>query len=476
MANVFDDAKLITIVNRDISVREALEQVKKQSGVSLMFQSGIVENKPHLSLDLRKVTLQKALDVICPAAGLQYVLKDDYVLITKVRTEKQALPKQKITGIVTDEAGEPLIGAAVYVENGNHAKGVITDYNGRYEIKAALDEALVFSYVGMAKQVLAVSGNVMNVTLKEESKMLGDVVVTGYQTISKERATGAFDIIKEKALEKPSVTIADRLVGKVAGVQATTTADGEISFKIRGNGTLQSDAEPLIVVDGFPISTGFASINPNDVANISILKDAAAASIWGARASNGVIVVTTKKGNKAKGLTVEVDAQLRIGNKVDIDYLRNMMSSAESIEYQKKSFDLYRTIGMLPPLTPGDANSFASVYGANLNQAGALYNRYKKKGMTKEEFNAGLASLAGLDNKQQIADELLKRPVYQQYSVTLSGATERMSNYVSMLYAYDTSRYQGSGSQKFQLNYRGNMKLLKWLEMDDICNGPLSQR
>lgn len=466
VANVFDDAKLITIVNRDISVREALEQVKKQSGVSLMFQSGIVENKPHLSLDLRKVTLQKALDVICPAAGLQYVLKDDYVLITKVRTEKQALPKQKITGIVTDEAGEPLIGAAVYVENGNHAKGVITDYNGRYEIKAALDEALVFSYVGMAKQVLAVSGNVMNVTLKEESKMLGDVVVTGYQTISKERATGAFDIIKEKALEKPSVTIADRLVGKVAGVQATTTADGEISFKIRGNGTLQSDAEPLIVVDGFPISTGFASINPNDVANISILKDAAAASIWGARASNGVIVVTTKKGNKAKGLTVEVDAQLRIGNKVDIDYLRNMMSSAESIEYQKKSFDLYRTIGMLPPLTPGDANSFASVYGANLNQAGALYNRYKKKGMTKEEFNAGLASLAGLDNKQQIADELLKRPVYQQYSVTLSGATERMSNYVSMLYAYDTSRYQGSGSQKFQLNYRGNMKLLKWLEMD----------
>ena len=114
----------------------------------------------------------------------------------------------------------------------------------------------------MAKQVLAVSGNVMNVTLKEESKMLGDVVVTGYQTISKERATGAFDIIKEKALEKPSVTIADRLVGKVAGVQATTTADGEISFKIRGNGTLQYDAEPLIVVDGFPISTGFASINP----------------------------------------------------------------------------------------------------------------------------------------------------------------------------------------------------------------------
>ena len=466
VANVFDDAKLITIVNRDISVREALEQVKKQSGVSLMFQSGIVENKPHLSLDLRKVTLQKALDVICPAAGLQYVLKDDYVLITKVRTEKQALPKQKITGIVTDEAGEPLIGAAVYVENGNHAKGVITDYNGRYEIKAALDEALVFSYVGMAKQVLAVSGNVMNVTLKEESKMLGDVVVTGYQTISKERATGAFDIIKEKALEKPSVTIADRLVGKVAGVQATTTADGEISFKIRGNGTLQSDAEPLIVVDGFPISTGFASINPNDVANISILKDAAAASIWGARASNGVIVVTTKKGNKAKGLTVEVDAQLRIGNKVDIDYLRNMMSSTESIEYQKKTFGTYLADPVSPSSTPASFPEFSRAYQYRYNQAAVLYNKYSKNEISESEYNTGLSSLAALDNKRQISDELLKRPIYQQYNVTLSGATARMTNYVSMLYAYDTTRYQGSDSRKFQFDYRGNIKLLKWLEMD----------
>lgn len=129
-------------------------------------------------------------------------------------------------------------------------------------------------------------------------------------------------------------------------------------FKIRGNGTLQSDAEPLIVVDGFPISTGFASINPNDVANISILKDAAAASIWGARASNGVVVVTTKKGNKAKGLTVEVDAQLRIGNKVDIDYLRNMMSSAESIEYQKKTFGTYLADPVSPSSTPASFPDF----------------------------------------------------------------------------------------------------------------------
>lgn len=465
-ANVLDNAKLITIVNSDIPVRDALEQVKKQSGVSLMYQSGIVDNKLHLNLNLRNVTLQQALDVICPAAELKYVLKEDYVLITKAKAKKQELPKQKITGIVTDEAGEPLIGAAVYLENGNRATGVITDYNGRYEVKAAMDDILVFSYVGMAKQMLTVNANVMNVTLKEESKMLGDVVVTGYQTISKERATGAFDIIKEKALEKPSVTIADRLVGRVAGVQAKTTADGNITFTIRGNGTLQSDKEPLIVVDGFPITTGFSSINPNDVANISILKDAAAASIWGARASNGVIVVTTKKGSKQKGLSVEVNAQLRIGSKTDIDYLRNMLSSEETIEYQRNTFGTYRTTAALPSSTPSGKKAFSTVYQSRLNQAGVLYNKYLLEEISENEYNSGLSALAGQSNRQQIADELLKRPIYQQYNITLSGATNRMTNYISLLYGYDTSRYQGSNSQNFQFDYRGSVKLLKWLDMN----------
>lgn len=466
-ANVLDNAKLITIVNPDISVREALEQVKKQSGVSLMYRSSIVEGKPHLNLDLRNVTLQQALDAICPAVDLKYVLKEEYVLITKIKTKKEPLPRKPITGIVTDEKGEPLIGAAVYLENEDRRMGVITDYNGRYEINASPEDLLVFSYVGMAKKCVSAGKNtVLNIVMEEESKMLGDVVVTGYQTISKERATGAFDIVKEKALEKPSVTIADRLVGRVAGVQAETTADGDITFTIRGNGTLKSDKEPLIVVDGFPISTGFASINPNDVANISILKDAAAASIWGARASNGVIVVTTKKGSKEKGLTVEVNAQLRIGSNTDIDYLSNMMSSQETIDYQRNTFGTYRTVDSRPSSAPSSKKAFSTAYQARLNQAGVLYNKYLEGEIQENEYHQGLSALAQQNNRTQISDELLKRPIYQQYNVTLSGATQRMTNYVSMLYGYDTTRYQGSNTQNFQFDYRGSVKLLKWLDMN----------
>lgn len=466
-ASVLDDAKPITIVNADISVRDALNQVKSQSGVALMYQSDIVDGKIRLNLKLQNVTLKEALDAVCTPAGLQYTLKESYVLITKAKMNTERKPKKRIKGMVMDKQGEPLIGATVYIEGEGSTSGVITDFNGRYELEASPDDLLVFSYVGMAKQAIAIGKNTeITVTMYENSQMLNDVVVTGFQTISKERATGAFDILKQEALEKPSVTVADRLVGKVAGVQAATTSDGDISFIIRGRGTLQSDEEPLIVVDGFPISSGFASINPNDVENISILKDAAAASIWGARASNGVIVVTTKKGSKNKGLNVEVNAQLRIGSNTDIDYLRNMLSSAETIEYQRKTFGTYNSVYKTVPSSPSSGTLLSTAYDAKLTQAGSLYNRLTLGEITENEYNEGLARLSRLDNSRQIKDDLLKRPIYQQYNVILSGATSRMMNYVSLLYGYDTSRYQGSKNQNFQIDYRGSVNILKWLDMN----------
>lgn len=467
-ADVLDEANPVTIVNRDISVRDALEQVKKQSGVSLMYQSDIINEQLRLDLNLKQVALKEALEAICTPAGLKYTLKESYVLITKAhQAGNRPATKKRIRGAVVDEKGEPLGGATVYIENEGQTSGVITDYNGRYELEAAPEDLLIFSFVGMAKQAVAVGKKTeISVTLREDSQMLNDVVVTGFQTISKERATGAFDIVNRETLEKPSVTIADRLVGRVPGVQASTTADGNLSFTIRGSGTLQSDKEPLIVVDGFPISTGMVSINPNDVESISILKDAAAASIWGARASNGVIVITTKKGNKSKGLHVEVDAQLRIGSNTDVDYLRNMLSSTETVDYQKKMFGNYRSVLGSPSSTPTDKETFRNVYESTFTQAGILYNQLSRNEISAADYENGLSALGKLNNKKQIEDELLQRPVYQQYNVTLSGSNTRMTNYLSLLYGYDTTRYKGSDNRNFQFNYRGNISLLKWLDMN----------
>ena len=164
------------------------------------------------------------------------------------------------------------------------------------------------------------------------------MLVTGYQTISKERATGSFNKVSEAQLEKPATLISERLIGAAAGVQSFVDADGDIKFEIRGQTSLGASSEPLVVVDGFPIEGDFSSINPNDVESVTVLKDAAAASIWGARSANGVIVVTTKKAQKGQA-KVEVSSFWKFQDKLDLDYVNPLATSEETIEYEKMAYE-----------------------------------------------------------------------------------------------------------------------------------------
>ena len=344
-------------------------------------------------------------------------------------------------------------------------RGVATDVNGRYSIVVPADvTVLEISFLGYKKVEVQIGNRTeIDVKLEPDTQVMEDVVVTGYQTISKERATGAFDIIGQKFIDKPSSSIAQRLVGVVPGVAATQNADGDISFVIRGQGSLISNKDPLLVVDGFPIEGKFSSINPNDVESISILKDAAAASIWGARASNGVIVITTKKSKKNKGLNVEFSAQVKINSKTDIDYLRNSASSADMVEYEKSIFGKYSN----PPMgSTTNESGFRSNYHKTYTQAGILYNQYATGEILEAEMNIGLNKLQTLDNKKQIEEYLLQRPIYQQYNLSLSGATDRMSNYVSLLYSHDIQRYNENKNNDIQFNYRGQMNIFKWLDFN----------
>lgn len=465
-ATNLSDAKPISIQRSNISVKEALDIVKQQSGVYLMYQEKIINRSLRINLNLKNATLEKALDSICSQAGLKYELADDHVLLTPLLPPKQknapAAKPMIIRGQVIDEAGASLIGATVRIDGKN--TGTATDVNGAYSIEASSGDYLVVSYLGYKSERIRVNNrNLINFTLESDVQLLDDVVVTGYQTISKERATGAFDIVGQKIIDKPSTSIAQRLVGVVPGVAASQDANGNVSFVIRGQGSLISKKEPLLVVDGFPIEGTFNSINPNDVESISILKDAAAASIWGARASNGVIVITTKNSKKNKGLNVEFSAQVKINSKTDVDYLRNSASSTDMIEYEKSIFGKYGNPAMG---STANQSGFRSSYNKLYTQAGTLYNQFATNEISEAEMNAGLSKLQTLDNKKQIEEYLLQRPIYQQYNLSLSGATDRMSNYVSLLYSHDIQRYQENKNDDMQFNYRGQMNVFKWLDFD----------
>lgn len=458
--DLLQSGKRVSIHHNGIGVIDALEQVRTQCGVSLMYQSSAINQSIKLKLDLRQVSLREALDAICGPAGLVYEENNDYILI-KRNKQTTRLKKIIVKGIVSDEDNVPLPGATVRVSG--LANGQVTDMDGRYEIEVETGAVLEFSFVGYRSQQHKVENPItLHIRLTEALQSLQDVVVTGYQTISKERATGAFDIVGQKNIDKPAVSVAERLVGVVPGVASTLDSEGNVSLSIRGQSTLLSSGRPLLVVDGFPIEGGFESINPNDVESISVLKDAAAASIWGARASNGVIVVTTKQSKKQKGLNVEFSAQTKIGARPDLAYMRNSASSAEMVEYEKSLFGKY---GIQPLASQVSAASFNTTHYYTYTQAGILYNRYAAGELTEAEMNTGLEQLKQQNNLSQIQDLMMRRPVYQQYNLSLAGSTERMSNYVSLLYSRNDRRFQKVSDDNFQFNYRGKAKLLPMLDL-----------
>ena len=205
------------------------------------------------------------------------------------------------TGVVVDAAtGEPIIGASV-LEKGT-SNGTITDFAGTFSLPVGKDAMVVISYVGYKAQQLFPKAN-MKVSLAEDSEVLEEVVVTGYTTQRKADLTGAVSAISAKDLEKQQENNPMKaLQGKVPGmnISADGNPSGTATVRIRGTGSLNSSNDPLYVIDGVPTTSGMHELNPNDIESIQVLKDAASESIYGSRAANGVIIITTKKGTEGK--------------------------------------------------------------------------------------------------------------------------------------------------------------------------------
>ena len=206
--------------------------------------------------------------------------------------------QQEITGTVTDAFG-PVIGATV-MEKGT-TNGTVTDFDGNFKLKVEAGKMLVFSYVGYLTQELP-AANGMEVAMKEDSKQLQEVVVTGYTTQRKADLTGAISTVSVDEMAKQNENNPMKaLQGRVPGMNITADGNpsGAATVRIRGIGTL-NDNDPLYIIDGVPTKAGMHELNGNDIESIQVLKDAASASIYGSRAANGVIIITTKKGKDGK--------------------------------------------------------------------------------------------------------------------------------------------------------------------------------
>ena len=379
-----------------------------------------------------------------------------------------------ISGVVTDEQGETLPGATIIIKESQ--RGTITDFDGNFRLTLGGDDrTLVVSFVGMETQEVVIGNQTrFDISLQPGAETLDEVIVTGYQTISRERATGSYNIISSDQIEKPAVNIGQRIVGTSSGVQTTTDVDGNVAFEIRGQSSLVAAAQPLIVVDGFPIQGNLNSVNPNDIANITILKDAAAASIWGARSANGVIVITSKSGaSKERGVNVEFNSFMQYSPKMDVAYLNPYASSPEVIDYEQRGFETNFFGGPWSPIP----NSNTSLTGSYSKAVEAM-NEHRLGFISSAELEGVLADLRSRDNRDQIKDHLLQNPFTQQYNLSVATSGERANNMLTLLYENRARNYAGNDNAKYHVGFRSNVDLFSWLDfsflgtfvMDDANN------
>lgn len=313
----------VTLSAQSADMRKVLNDIEKQTSVKFVFSNNTVNSASKVSINATSETLSSVLTKLLPPLSISYELVGSRILLKKIEAKMAAksavepLKKEKksdivqsmaivITGVVTDEKGEPLVGASIVLEG--TIKGAITDENGKFAIELDAKEEktgrLVFSYVGFDSQTIPILGqNVINITLTE-GKALGEVIVIGYGTQKKGDVTGSVAKYKNESMAELPVSRLDQaLQGKLAGVQIQNTsgesgADPKVT--IRGVSSINAGASPLVVVDGHPVPDGLAFVNMTDVESVEVLKDAASAAIYGSRGASGVILITTKSGKSEK--------------------------------------------------------------------------------------------------------------------------------------------------------------------------------
>ena len=351
-----------------------------------------------------------------------------------------------VNGIVKDATGETVIGASVMVKGTK--TGTVTDFDGNFHVECAPGSTLVISYIGYKTQEVKASDN-MEVTLQEDANDLQEVVVTGYTTQKKADLTGSVAVVSTKNLKTSSETDPMRaLQGRVPGMTVTTDGSpiGSGTVRIRGIGSFNSSQDPLYIIDGVPTNMALNTLNTNDIESMQVLKDAASASIYGSRASNGVIIITTKKGKK--------------GSKIAVDFSANLTAQFYSNQSKMKLMNSsqYATAMAQAALNDGlDPVAYAANYGIDLNAASGTpitvwnpttnqYQNYTINGRYDGYINAKKTMRF---SDTDWLDEISRTGFSQNYDLSVSHANDKHS-------------------AMFSLGYKNNEGVLKYTNFENI--------
>lgn len=422
------------------SIANIFKAIQKQMGLTVTFENSVINKELKLRVNFRNASLRDVMTKVTEGLNVGWVLVNSQVVLyeKEIAPEVKAKGGSKISGIIVDKEGNPLQGATVAVKG--TSKGASTGVNGRFTIDGVPKQSwLVISSVGyLSKQFFLEEETELSFALDAGiTQMEGVTIVsTGYQSLPMERSTGSFvPLDSELVQRKVGANILDRLDGITSGLLNFTNATtGGISkmpsvtslgLSLRGLSTLspnQVNTNPLIVLDNFPYEGDVRNINPNDIESITVLKDAASASIWGARSGNGVIVLTTKKGRLNEKMKIDFNSNVTISRKPDLYYDPNYLNATDYISVERNLFDLGYFNADINNTTGRPAVSPVIEILAK-ERAGQL---------TSEEATAQIDALKGNDVRRDFSKYMYQSAVNQQYAINLRGGAKDVTYYLSL--------------------------------------------
>jgi TonB-linked SusC/RagA family outer membrane protein len=377
------------------------------------------------------------------------------VCVGAVQQPQQAVKDITVKGTVKDTDGAPLAGVSVVLKGSG--AGVATDANGDFRLTFAQrsEIRLVFSFIGMATVETVVHDvrKPLNIVMKEDEIVAREIVVTGYYTLSKDRSAGSFSRVEGEALSlKTNAGILDRLNGMVAGFVVNKT--GEDAYLLRGMTSINSVREPLFVVDGMPVERNVleATVNPEEIANVNVLKDATASSIWGAKAANGVVIITTRRGNLKQKMKISYTGSVQLQGTPDFGYL-DYMNAGDYVDFAAGVYDPSYNY----------ANVIAN-YGVISPVERILYKQ-QTGDYTAERVEQELNRLRNSDNRQQITDNLYRPKTVQQHNLNLTGGNDNVAYFFSVNYRNTKPQQKGINEDRIIFDTKNDFTLTPWLKL-----------
>ncbi len=482
----------ITLTTKDIPLEKLFRELERQSGYQFFFAESDLRHAKPVSLTATDEDLIRVLDTCLKDQPLTYsILKRTVVILLKedVKKKETALtageeqrsgPPLEIKGRVVNEKGEPVLANIVVKgsvkmsnSNGNFsysAKVTSTNSDGYFTMPGVGEnDTLVVTAVNIEPIEIKVAGRTyLLITAKTkvaEGEDVQVIVSNGYQKISKERSAGSFSIadMGTVANRSSSMNVLQRLDGLIPGLvvnnSPSAARDGN-PFLIRGLTTINASRNPLIVVDGMAVDvSNVSSINPQDIASVVVLKDATAASIWGARASNGVVVIVTKKGRTGEKLKVDYDGFINFQGKPDIGYFP-VLNSPQYIQASKETFD--------PVDYPyNTSTAYNSAYGnhTGLSPDRQILYDVNRGVLTQGQGDAKLDSLSNISNASQIKNVWYRPASLMNHTISLSGGSDKYAVYGSFAYTNTRDYTPGDRNNMYKINVRQDFNFSRYLKV-----------